>query len=419
MADTKKTTRAKGEGSIFQRKDGMWVASVEGGYDGNGKRIQKRVYSRDYRTLVAKLNELKSDVEDGIAVDRSMTVAGWLDYWLPNIHKNRIRPSTYRDYGHTANNIKESIGHKKLVDLTSVHVRGMHKTLGPTRRRTAKAHIVLTKALKDAVAEGLIKRNVASVVDQPQTVTDDERDAFTVAETRAILETAAKTLPPMSAVRWLAAFLTGTRQGETLGLTWDRIDLTNNAADITWQLQQISRSHGCNPRCGKANVGYCPNPTWDVPPKFKYKPLHAGLALTKPKSDAGNRWVPIIGPLRDALIGLKESDTGPNPHNLVFHRPDGRPIAPSDDHEQWTALLRAAGVIGETETKSLHLTRHTAATILRASGADEQTRMEILGHNSPEVTRVYAHADQAKNSTMMDALGVLIPEPKALEGQAS
>jgi hypothetical protein len=57
----------------------------------------------------------------------------------------------------------------------------------------------------------------------------------------------------------------------------------------------------------------------------------------------------------------------------------------------------------------LHTTRHTAATLLRASGVDEQTRMEILGHNSPEVTRIYAHADQVKNSTMMDALGMLLP----------
>ncbi|SIN59296.1 Uncharacterised protein [Mycobacteroides abscessus subsp. abscessus] len=47
--------------------------------------------------------------------------------------------------------------------------------------------------------------------------------------------------------------------------------------------------------------------------------------------------------------------------------------------------------------------------MLRAAGADEQTRMEILGHNSPEVTRIYAHADQARNSTMMDALAVLVP----------
>jgi peptidoglycan/LPS O-acetylase OafA/YrhL len=36
--------------------------------------------------------------------------------------------------------------------------------------------------------------------------------------------------------------------------------------------------------------------------------------------------------------------------------------------------------------------------VLRAAGADEQTRMTVLGHNSPEVTRIYAHADQAKNS---------------------
>ena len=32
-ADKKRAPRAKGEGSIFQRKDGMWVGSIEAGFD--------------------------------------------------------------------------------------------------------------------------------------------------------------------------------------------------------------------------------------------------------------------------------------------------------------------------------------------------------------------------------------------------
>jgi hypothetical protein len=36
--------RGRGEGSIFERADGVWVGSVSLGYDTNGKRLRKTVY---------------------------------------------------------------------------------------------------------------------------------------------------------------------------------------------------------------------------------------------------------------------------------------------------------------------------------------------------------------------------------------
>ncbi len=407
-ATRKKTPRAKGEGSIFRRKDGMWVGSIETTPGEAGQRRQRRVYAKDYRRLVAKLEELKTEAAEGYTISRTTTVAQWLEYWLENVHRARIRPTSHRDYTHTVANIVGSIGDVKVADLAPADIRRMHTILGRENRKAAKAHTVLHRAMRDAVAEGIVKRNVVSVVDAPTTVTRD-RAALPIGQVQSVLAYAAENCNLMEATRWLFAFLTGTRQGETLGLTWDRVDLEHGAVDITWQLQQLKREHGCDPACGKGNVAYCPAPVWNVPAKFEYVPLHAGLALTRPKSEAGKRWVPIIEPLRQALITLRDADSGPNPHGLVFHRTDGRPVIPSRDNAAWQALLRGAGIIGPGETMPLHTTRHTAATVLRAAGADEQTRMEILGHASAEVTRVYAHADQAKNSAMMDALGVLLP----------
>lgn len=412
----RKPNRARGEGSISQRKsDGIWYGSIEAAPDENGKRRRRYVYAKDYRTVVEKLEELKADTADGLKLDRTLTVAKWLDYWLPNVHKERVRPSTYKDYGHTVTNIKRAIGRTKIVELTAAAIRRMHTTIGRGERRAQKAHVVLNKALTDAVAERVIRRNPCDAVDTPD-VQAGERAALTVDQVRTILTYAAEHCNRMEYTRWLCAFLTGTRQGETLGLTWDRVDLVNGAVDITSQLQYVKRIHGCGDKgekgwpCGKLHGGRCTDPRWDVPIKFEYTPLHASLALTRPKSAAGKRWVPIIAPLREALTTLRDVDQGANTHNLVFHRVDGRPVDPKDDSEAWHALLRGAGIIGPDETMPLHTTRHTTATVLRAAGADEQTRMEILGHASAEVTRVYAHADQAKNSTMMDALSVLTPK---------
>lgn len=405
----KKAPRAKGEGGVFQRKDGLWVGSIEAGYDKNGKRRQRRVYAKDQRSLMAKLDELKATSAEGLRLNRTLTVTEWLDYWLPNVHRDRIRPTTYADYRFTINNIAKAIGHKRLIELEPADVRRMHTVIGKGERKAQKAHVILRRALKDAAAEGIIKRNVADVVDGPP-VRKGTRAAMDIGDVQKLLAYAAEHRNHMEATRWLLLFLTGTRQGESLGLTWDRVDRERGAIDISWQLQQLKRAHGCGKitdagwPCGKKR---CPSPVWDLPIKFEYEPLHDSLALTRPKSQSGRRWVPLIEPLRLALVELHKIDAGPNPHGLVFHRADGTPVPPRDDYAAWKKLLADAGV----PDAPLHATRHTAATVLRASGADEQTRMEILGHNSPEVTRIYAHADQAKNSTMMDALGVLVPAP--------
>ena len=52
MAKKTNTRRGNNEGSIFQRKDGRWVATVTLGYDDNGKRVRKTLYGKT-RTDVA------------------------------------------------------------------------------------------------------------------------------------------------------------------------------------------------------------------------------------------------------------------------------------------------------------------------------------------------------------------------------
>ena len=38
--------RGNEEGSIYQRQDGIWVASVSLGFDGNGKRLRRTLYGK-------------------------------------------------------------------------------------------------------------------------------------------------------------------------------------------------------------------------------------------------------------------------------------------------------------------------------------------------------------------------------------
>jgi site-specific recombinase XerD len=74
-------------------------------------------------------------------------------------------------------------------------------------------------------------------------------------------------------------------------------------------------------------------------------------------------------------------------HDLVFCRPDGRPIERADDWRDWKDLLRAAGV----RAVRVHDGRHTAGTLLIEQGVHLRTVQEILGHSRITVTEKYTH----------------------------
>lgn len=412
--DGKEIRRTKGDGGLFQRADGMWIGRVELPNGPNGERRRRQVSSRNFAKAAADLKKLRADVEAGrVAVTGNTTVALWLDRWITEVHPDKIRPTTRRDYQVAIRlHITPTIGSKRLDKLTAQHIRQMHTQIGK-RRAAEKAHIILKKALKDAMREGMITHNPADMVDPPK-YKKGKRTSLSLDLVKRIITTAYASRDESEATRWAAAFLTGARQGELLGLRWSHVDLDNAVMDISWQLQQLPQSHGCGTEteggwpCGKTRAGWCPQHRWDLPPDFECHVLHRSLVLTRPKSESGERLVPIVAPLQAKLRALHQSQ-GINPHGLVWHYPDGRPIGPREDYQAWKTLLITAEIIApEKETLPMHVARHTTATILRAAGVSEQDRMELLGHATTDSQRIYAHADRQRHLTAMTNLAQLL-----------
>ncbi|GAB2887627.1 hypothetical protein GCM10022245_23560 [Streptomyces mayteni] len=71
----------------------------------------------------------------------------------------------------------------------------------------------------------------------------------------------------------------------------------------------------------------------------------------------------------------------------MFCQPDGRPVDPRDDWQDWQELLQAAGV----RDAWVHDGRHTSATLLLEYGVDVRIVMEILGHSDLRATTLYTH----------------------------
>lgn len=403
--------RSKGDGTLFKRSDGYWV----GGIDiptADGKRRYKRVVSKDRNTCLAKLRKLKADLEAGaIPTSGSTTVERWLTHWLESIQRPRVKPTTYRYY---ADNVRlyliPTIGARRLDRLTAEDVRRMHRTVQESSTRNAqKAHQTLQMALKDAMREGLLPRNVAETAGKPKHVAA-EQQAFTVPVSKHIIDTGFRHCDKSWAIRWALGFTTGARQGEMLGLTWDRVHLDTQQIDISWQLQEIQKTHGCGEPvdgvypCGRVRVSFCPEARWNLPAGFEHRPLERSLLLTRPKSRSGRRLIAILPGMTQYLADLKAADTT-NPHNLVFHHPSGKPFTPSQDQKQWTHLLAAAGV----EHVKQHTMRHSTASLLMAYGVPATVIKDILGHSDVLTTQGYQHSTLELQRAAVQNLGALLP----------
>lgn len=385
--------RTRGDGGLYQRANGLWVGSYTVPTE-DGSRRRAYVQSMDRNKCIDKLKKLRADVDEGtLPVTSKTTVAEWLDRWITEIHGPSLRPTTLRDYrGTICHDITPHIGSKRLDRLTPAHVRQMQRDI-KSSRQAQKARIVLQRALTDAVREGMLRRNVAELVHKPGHVTK-ERQPLSAAQAKTLLRVATKTGDPMAS-RWAAALLFGARQGELLGLQWDRVDLDNGAVDLAWQLQRLNQSHGCGQPdddgvypCKRVRVGFCPQRRWELPRGFEYQVLHRSLVLTRPKTKSGTRKVPIPAPLWALLEQHPRGDA--NPHNLVWHHDDGRPISPRDDYTNWQDALTAA----QLPAAPLHVARNTTATLLLEAGVDATIIQAILGHSNVVTTRGYQYVDQ-------------------------
>lgn len=405
-----KNKRAKGTGTIYRREsDGMWCASLELPSDSN-KRRRKVIVRARKADVVEALKEARRELERaGDLPTASPTVGVWLDQWFERIASPRLKVSTRPTYRSKIDlYLKPSIGKVRIDKLTPAHVQRMHdyvtKEKGLSASTALQAHRILAKALTDAVREGRVNRNVATLTDAPRkpVVKIEALDAPQAAEMlRSSVDDEAE------ALSWSVALLGGLRQGERLGVTREHVDLERGVITVAWQLKRLTFEHGCRgsdgPTCGRKRGGNCPSRHIPIPADQEARHLTGGLYLLRPKSRAGWREVPMAPPLL-ALMRSYLSTRDLEPTDLLFTRHDGRPIDLRDDSEAWDQALRRADLPDVT----VHSARHTCATLLRSLGAPDDVRIKILGHSSATVTAGYTKIADATAFEAVDRLGALL-----------
>jgi len=413
--------RGHGDGALFKRADGYWVAGIELPAGPDGKRRTKRIVRRDRNEAAAALRKIRADLDAGkLASAPSTSVGRWLDYWFDEIlpHRN-VKPGTSKSYADTIRlYIKPRLDAKRLGKVTPADIRTLYTDIqtATSTRAAQKADQVLRLAFKAALREGVVGSNVMDRVDKPAHLSKPQT-ALGAGTAVHIVETAVATQGEMWGARWLLGFLTGARECEILGLEWDRVDLERGCIDISWQLQRLQKKHGCGAPaagrypCGMVRVSFCPEAHWAFPASMAWRECRGTLVFTRPKTSAGTRLIPLLPEMVDILAGLR-AGAGPNPHGLVFHHPDGRPFSQDQDQKQWRTLLKAAGV----DHVPQHTVRHSTATLLLEAGVDSHITQQVIGHSNVTVTRGYQHVDLELARQAWSNLGAVLPaKPVAIE----
>ncbi len=366
--------RGKGEGSVYQQKDGLWAVAIElPPHDGNRRR--KVIRRKEKRAVLQELHRLRKHLEQhGDVHTDSINVETWFTYWLESIVKKRRAPATYKSYrSQLVNHVIPYLGPRKRLDkITPQNLRALeahYHEKGFASSHARHAFAVVKLSLKDALKEGRINVNPADLVDAPR-IKKTEQQALTANEAIAVLEHAAA--DPLGAC-WAISILTGARRNEVLGLEVDRVN--DHHIDFSWQITRLDVDEQGKP-VAPADYEARELPRQDGPRRYFW---------TRPKSSRGWRIIPLVDPLKSILerhIAAME----PNPYGLVFVNAKGRPLSPDQHSKNWRKLLADAGIDGDIV---LHGARHTAVDLLYAAGVPEDLIQEIVGHASRGMTRSY------------------------------
>ena len=341
-----------------------------------GKRVQhSKGGFRTKKAASSYLNDVVGKVQAGAwKPDRALTVRDLLEtHWLPAQASRGLKATTlaqYRDV--VAAWVVPSLGGMRAAALTPKDVQALVEKLRTTRtsqrrdglapRSVQLAVGVLKAAYAFAVTTELLGRNPIAGVRRPS-VEQRPPTTWDAATARAFLTA---TADDRLAALWALALTRGLRRGELAGLRWSAVDLAAGTLTVTHTRVMV-----------------------DGRPQD-----------STPKTRAGRRSVPLDDSLVSLLTAHRKAQRaerlraglGKDERGYVFTNELGEPLSPDWVSERFEALVKAAGL----PRIRLHDTRHTAASLMLASGVQPKVVQEMLGHSHVSITlAIYGHVTPA------------------------
>lgn len=336
----------------------------------------------------------------GLVPTTATTLAEYLlGEWLASSAVANLSVTTRDTYRTTID--KWVVPHIGSIQLQKVRARDLdrlYKALADHGGRDGRSlrgktvrnvHVLLSKALGDAVRRGYLVANPVLAVDPPTRDDSVERAAWTPEQVRTFLEVAAT--DRLGGI-WRLALATGLRRGELLGLTWDDLDLDEGTVRV--QRQVLVRPRAV---AGERRVFI----------RDTTKSRRIRIVRVDPATGDGlKRWKAAQSAERLEMGPAWKTDGGLGVNAAwVVTEADGSVVQPDTILGRWRRLVKTAKV----PPIPLHGARHSYATIALEAGVRLDVVSAQLGHSNVATTaNIYAHVSPAAAQEAADRIGKLL-----------
>lgn len=292
------------------------------------------------------------DKERGSYVDQAkgrMMLSEYVALWRS---QRRSKPLTGESMdNHLDRHLLPGLGHLRLSELGPVHIRAW-AAQQIDRRAASSVRVTtayLSSILATAVDDGYLPR---SPMPRKLSLPVEHKELVPLLPEQVSL--LARSVPERYKAYVLLLAGTGLRQGEALGLTWDRINTKKQTLRVDRQLVRTKQ----------------------------------GMSLATPKTKASNRTIPLPNVVALALLDHKRA-FGVGDGGLVFCSSTKGYL---NRTQVGTVLRKAVAKAGLPEGTSSHDLRHFYASLLIYKGQSVKAVQRRLGHSSAVTTlNIYAH----------------------------
>lgn len=272
--DKSRITLRKGE---TQRQDGIydyrWTSP-------DGKRHS--IYASTLEELRAKEEQITVDAHDGIKTEtRMVTVNEMFDLWCDL--KRGIKDNTFQNYKYMYNLfIRPNFGKMRITMVKKTDVKRFYNTLADGKILKVSTidtlHNILHQVFDMALNDNYIRLNptdnMLKELKKAHNFSVEKRKALTIPEQELFMRFLKESTQYNHWYPIFAVMLgTGMRVGELTGLRWCDIDFDEDLISVNHTL--VFYNHGDNKGCT--------------------------FSINTPKTEAGNRTIPILPSVKEAL----------------------------------------------------------------------------------------------------------------------
>lgn len=363
---------------LTQRQDGRYKCKYKG----------RQFYGATQKEAFAKRDEYKRMVERGIKEEASgLTVAAYADRWV-RTYKAHLTDAPYNTHVRILRRFCEhnGIGARSIKDIDTIDVQSFYNTAeGMSKSYMDDMRDTIRGLFKYALADRVVLYDPTIKAKPPRgskgthrSIEQWERDLI-------------HALPHRIRPAVMVMLYAGLRRGEALALNVDR--------DVDFQAKTIT-----------------------VREAVRFESQQYPI-LVDPKTEAGNRTIPLLDVLADELQGL---------HGPLLCRDDGSLYTESAWSRAWESYCNRLAVLRNGHAKRWHGKtkehlaliasgqelppwkpvfirphdmRHSYCTMLYDAGVDLKTAQKWMGHADQEMTlRIYTHLTEAREKAASEAL---------------